>query len=377
MGKIIKYNMELEVLTPLHIASGEELNKMEYLFNQGKRELTIIDNAKFVDYLIKKNLFDKYLNYIENYKHIELFAFIKNHKILDEDIKTFSKKVYKNLNLVNDDIKNGIKKLNRNIQGKPYIQGSSIKGALLNTLLVDYIINHRDEFNYEKNEIFKLLKNTKELKYVKKDLKRITDNLVKKILNLGMKNDKVKVFGISVSDSYKYENTRTNFYKDIDRHLEDRNQKETSMPITREYIEAKSRFYFDITVDFDMLSKTKLDIKNMDELIEHLENANDYLINHTLNINDPAQYTLILGANTGFHQKTIIHALFENKHERTEVTKKILHKETKNRKTKKMFSHLDDKISPRVLNGMNENNDFEIAGLVKLKEIGEKNVGRN
>ena len=68
MGKIVKYKMELEVLTPVHIGGVDyktKLDKKEYLFNPNTNDLTIIDNVKFSEILIKKNLFDKYIRYIE------------------------------------------------------------------------------------------------------------------------------------------------------------------------------------------------------------------------------------------------------------------------------------------------------------------------
>ncbi|EGQ73205.1 csm5 family CRISPR-associated ramp protein [Fusobacterium animalis ATCC 51191] len=49
---------------------------------------------------------------------------------------------------------NDIKLMTRNVLGKPYIQGSSIKGALVNFLLVDYIINNRNEFLKEKKKFY-------------------------------------------------------------------------------------------------------------------------------------------------------------------------------------------------------------------------------
>lgn len=46
------------------------------------------------------------------------------------------------------------------------------------------------------------------------------------------------------------------------------------MPVVREYIMKNSKFEFDITIDFDILSKTKLNIKNMEDLISKLEKCN-------------------------------------------------------------------------------------------------------
>ena len=111
MGKIVKYKMEMEVLTPVHIAGADyksKLNKTEYIFNPNTNDLTIIDNNKFIDFLIKKKIVDKYMDEIKDNNRLNLFYFLKNNdlyknkdrnKILYEDLRDFTKKSYKNLDL--------------------------------------------------------------------------------------------------------------------------------------------------------------------------------------------------------------------------------------------------------------------------------------
>lgn len=172
MGKIIKYKMELEVLTPVHIAGADYKSKLdkEYLFNPNKGHLTIIDNGKFVGIISRENIFDKYVEFIKenvnNDKHqqnrnMNLLNFLKSNSLY-EDLKKFTPKEY-TVSISTEKRKiNDIKLLNRNVYENPYIQGSSIKGALVNALLVDYILNNRNEFMAEKNNILKLNYQTKE-----------------------------------------------------------------------------------------------------------------------------------------------------------------------------------------------------------------------
>ena len=145
------------------------------------------------------------------------------------------------------------------------------------------------------------------------------------------------------------------------------------MPVVREYIMSNSKFNFDITLDIDLLEKSKLEIKNIDNLISSLENSVTYLINVLEDKNSPQTENLILGANTGFLQKTIVYALFEDKKERLEVIKKLLHKGSKNA----IGNHLNDKFSPRVLNRIKINGKNQLAGLVRIEKVDEKNVGTN
>ena len=79
-----------------------------------------------------------------------------------------------------------------------------------------------------------------------------------------------------------------------------------------------------------------------------------------------------MGANTGFHQKTIVHALFKDKSERTQVVKILLHKGG----TNAIRLHLNDKDSPRVINRIRKNGKLELAGLVEIRKISEKEVGK-
>ena len=389
MSNIIRNKMKLEVLTPLHIGGADyksKLDKKEYIFDKDKKTLTLIDNEKFIAFLIKKNLFEKYIAYIENNvnakvmiqnRNINLFNFLKANNI-DKDIQDFRKKAPIKLDM-NIENMNDIKLMLRDVQGKPYIPGTSIKGALINLLLVDYIIKNREKFSKEKRIILsecKKINDDRSIRGLKNDIKKIVNQIEKSIIYSDNKSlEKSKKFGISVSDSYSYSNTRTNFYQDIDEKRTNKpgEDKSRPMPVAREYIIANSIFDFDITLDIDLLEESKLKIKNIDDLIDSIENAMSYLINVLEDKNSPRTENLVLGANTGFLQKTIVYALFEDEKERLEVVKKLLHKNQKN----VIGNHLNDKFAPRVLNRIKINNKNLLAGLVKIMKVEEKNVGTN
>ena len=389
MSNIVKYKMKLEVLTPLHIGGADyksKLDKKEYVFDKDKGTLTLIDNEKFISFLIKKNLFDDYIFYIQKNltlknnkqdKNIKLIDFLKSRDIY-KNIEEFRKKAPIKIAAEIEEM-NDIKLMLRNLQGKPYIPGTSIKGALVNFLLVNYIINNRDKFKNEKNKILEIAQkanNDNDIKKAKNNIKRIVNDIEKYIIYGDNKElEKSKRFGISVSDTYNYSNTRTYFYRDIDEKRDtSKKEKEQPIPIYREYIMANSIFDFDITLDIDLIKKSKLKIKTISDLTEALENTSNYLINKILKDENSSQIeNLILGANTGFLQKTIIYSLFEKKEERLEVVKKLLHL----KKGDKIKDHLKDKFSPRVLNRVKINGNNKLAGLVRIEKVDEKNVGTN
>lgn len=389
MSNIVKYKMKLEVLTPLHIGGADyksKLDKKEYVFDKDKGTLTLIDSEKFISFLIKKNLFDDYIFYIQKNltlknnkqdKNIKLIDFLKSRDIY-KNIEEFRKKAPIKIAAEIEEM-NDIKLMLRNLQGKPYIPGTSIKGALVNFLLVNYIINNRDKFKNEKNKILEIAQkanNDNDIKKAKNNIKRIVNDIEKYIIYGDNKElEKSKRFGVSVSDTYNYSNTRTYFYRDIDEKRDtSKKEKEQPIPIYREYIMANSIFDFDITLDIDLIKKSKLKIKTISDLTEALENTSNYLINKILKDENSSQIeNLILGANTGFLQKTIIYSLFEKKEERLEVVKKLLHL----KKGDKIKDHLKDKFSPRVLNRVKINGNNKLAGLVRIEKVDEKNVGTN
>ena len=250
---------------------------------------------------------------------------------------------------------------------------------MVNFLLVDYIINNRNEFLKEKKEILsecRRANDDRSIKNLKNEIKKIISRIEKFIIYGDNKElEKSKKFGISISDSYNYYDTRTNFYQDIDekRNTKTENEKNKTMPVVREYIMVNSKFDFDITLDMDLLKESELKIKNINDLINSLENSVAYLINILEDKNSPRTENLILGANTGFLQKTVVYALFEDKEERLEVIKKLLHKSSKNA----IGNHLNDKFAPRVLNRIKMGGKNQLAGLVRIKKVEEKNVGTN
>lgn len=373
MKHIVRNKMQLKVLTVVHIGGSEnktKLSKKDYAYDKGKRELHLININKFVDFLVKKSLFNDYIYQMES----DLFSKHKQNRVFDlwkflKDKKIDNKKeeyVKRSINL--DARPNDIYLFGRNIKEEIYIPGSSIKGAILNLLMVDYIIKHRKEFDEEKNKILSFSKRAKikNFKSELDELDKFISKIKKKIFN-GEKN-----IGISISDTYKNENIRVEFYKDLDKNIE--KDKTREMTITREYIVENSLLNFDINLDIELLNKTNLNIKNIDDLIKALDNGSDYLFNEVLNDNNyPQDVNLILGSNTGFHQKTIVHALFDDPKERLEVTRKILHKKDGN----KISDHLKDKNSPRVLNKIKRQDKEALAGLVKIEKVGEKVVIQN
>jgi CRISPR type III-A-associated RAMP protein Csm5 len=367
MKNKINYKMKLDAVTPIHIADVDyksKVKKNEYVLDFRAKKLTIIDTNKFVDFLVEKGLYEKYISWIQtSIERFNLYTFLDKNHILS-DIDKFKKETYNNFkySFIKDKRMNEINLFIRNSHRKPYIPGSSIKGALMNFLLVDYIVKNRSLYKKEINDITSM-KDQPHYKFGN-NVSKIISSIENDILYGKGGNDK-KGHGLSVSDTYNTENLKTAIYKDIDQKMEGKRQGYNPMPNYREYIAPHSKLYFDITIDYEKIKNGKLEIQSIEDLLTSLKNAGNYLVKNTLKQNRSSN--LILGGNTGYHQKTVVHALFPEVKERVEIVKRIINK-SNNRKDLIKY-HLNDKnFSPRVINRVDNNK--ELAGLANItKEV--------
>lgn len=366
------FKMQLEVDSPLHIGGVEykfHLRKSDYvLFN---KKIHVIDGQKLVDFLQARNLFENYLHFIDRQaKRLNISIFLKEHNLLrllpgfTKDIIDLEEGGGKN------DRVNEILLFVKNAEGQFYIPGSSIKGALMHLLLLNQIEVHYDDLQDFRKEILSLCKNyNHSINSDFKELRKRAGSLVKERLEPYIyqirqkKEQKTKHAGVSVSDSYAVENLDYSIRQDVDKHL--LGEREPSfLPLGREYVLAGSKFFFDLTLDFDILKN--LGIECLEDFLLICEKS-CIAMGNAIGVKD--NYSMILGSNTGFHQKTVLHALFKDRLEQQEVLRKILHKPTKNPKFKKQSEHFNDKRSPRVRNLVySQDGEHSLAGFVYLTE---------
>ncbi len=112
-----KIPCSIEVLTPVHIGSGVKLaNKIDFKISEDKQRLAIINQSDLIKYLE------------ENPDEIENFLSNKLEKLK----KTPDGKTYN----INGNYVGEIYQFERDGNGKPYVPGSSIKGAIRTAILV-------------------------------------------------------------------------------------------------------------------------------------------------------------------------------------------------------------------------------------------------
>lgn len=366
------FKMQLEVDSPLHIGGVEyktRLKKADYVLSNGK--IHVIDGEKLTALLLEKKLFEIYLDYVDkNAKRMNISFFLNDYGLFSS-LKSISKNI---IDLEEGGAKNervnDILLFVRNAGGQYYIPGSSIKGAMMHLLLLAQIAVHYQELEGLRKEILRLCKSctqpsSKNFHELRRNVsKRIIDRLEPYIYQVRQKGGKkTKHAGVSVSDSYGVENLDYSIRQDVDASRIEEG-KITHMPLGREYVLPGTKFFFDLTLDFDILKN--LNIECLEDFL-YLCEKSCVAMGEALGIQD--NYDMILGSNTGFLQKTVLHALFADKRERQEVIKKILHKPTSDSRRKKQSEHINDKISPRVKNLVYSQDGYHsMAGFVYLSE---------
>ncbi len=204
--KHIRFNIEIETLSPVHIGNGNKLSSVGDFYNTGSR-IIYLDNDRLLSEVQKKGLMDDYISKIlqENIG-LNFYNALIDWGINPENYKTKELPLYQKemKSTFNDELHLHIK-----TNDKAYFPGSSIKGMIRTAFIFDF---YKKFPNYLKNlerSIEKIIGNINPSDdNIEKKKKRIKNNLKK----LWAKNEKQFfpdfVFHIlRITDSKSFDNT--------------------------------------------------------------------------------------------------------------------------------------------------------------------------
>lgn len=374
------YKMSLTTLSPVFIGSGDELNKSMYVYNDN--EIMVIDERKLInELLLRKGLYEGFLNECSS-GDLNLTDFLKKNLNGYEDIDIYKYKIKSY-----SDIKTG-KKLNninafiKSSNGKPYIPGSSIKGAIRTAIISGEIMNNKNKYN-------NILKNIISGKNIYNE-NYIVDNISN---NFNIKN----IFNkISVSDTNDIDIDNLCICKryDISTHLETGHE----LPIYMELLKPRLKFNFLLTL------YSSFSINDLSKYFNNFynDNANDNtlysnylsLINifkdkaeknpHYLYFNDMDIIpNIFIGGANGFLTKSVIYSIRKMKNDNNDIINKSqiidyvkkyldkkftkIDKESKKRIAQHNHVKIDEKISPRTLRLVKYNGLYIALGMCNIK----------
>ncbi len=160
--------MKLEILTPVHIGSGDKYLATDFVIKGNK--VVFIDSMKFFEEVDKKGLdpVDVAKEISEGEKSIEDFV---------EDLsKIKTREAPFNGRMPRKEILAHIKS-----RGKPYVPGSSIKGAIRTAVLWKEVNDNRELLDWTVNYIKERLMRSKKGYLERGDLTRLDDELEEKV----------------------------------------------------------------------------------------------------------------------------------------------------------------------------------------------------
>ena len=336
-----KYKFVFNTVGPIFVGSGQNLKKKEYIFDEKKGRVKIIDVNKMLGFICKdKNLMRDYEKLMmSGDKNDDLQSFFNDHKISEKDYKNW---ILRECNVKGNFNGEDINTFVRDGRGEAYIPGSSLKG-MFRTVILSYLIRHADE-EY-KNEMRARVAedfSDEHLDEVDKAMSvkflhsKLTDSDRKDMVNSIMR-------GLIISDSKKIADKNMVLYKKFDMSVKGEGH---SLNLVRECVDFKVKIETTITIDTTIFPYTKDELFKMFEEFtqyykEILEDKFKGCPKHSV-----SNKRFFLGGGAGFISKTDLYALFDEK-KAIEITGRILDSKFQNKE------HLSDAkvhgISPRIL----------------------------
>lgn len=290
MGKLYSYELTLYTEAPVHIGSDKSYTSKEYIYENNKyyfpdmgEVYRVISSMgpkvvqEFEDFLLGES---NYKRDSRQRKQARLIEFLRNHNIRQRDFAGYSLEGYGLVNKKKAEDSGSINEVSAFIKdgiGRPYVPGSSIKGAI-RTILV--------------NTYFKDI-------YPKDTDKRIP---------WGREDD---IFSnIRVSDGRPLKLDALVIVQKWDYSFRQNKEKLNAIPLYREAIRPKVRMRFSITCEGEEAKNIIANLgdfasKQYDAYVKKFLYAlpSHYTTTHQ---NANGQY-LYLGAGTGFWTKTMLH----------------------------------------------------------------------
>ena len=239
-----KYEITLTTKGLLHVGSGKEVPKKEYIFNTRKGTVSFLDEQAFFELLIQHELVDLFESYCMRSNDDNLYNFLyKECGLTTEQVKpAILYEVDAGDALDERHSLKEIKSLMRNAKQEAYIPGSSLKGAIRTAILFSMMQAQDTSKHFLAND--------------KRDAKIREEEYLH---TLGVKKDKISdavnsiMRGIHISDSEPIGNQNLTLSRKMDSTLYGNIRK---IPLCRECIAPGTQIKFHLTLDQSILKGT-------------------------------------------------------------------------------------------------------------------------
>lgn len=133
-------NLELKVITPVHIGMGEKYSKLDFVYDPQQQKAGLLDQRRWLRWLNQNRLLETYTQAVERMgSRLDNYEWLKQQRQPDplernKDLFTTIIDVEESTNTMND-----ITRQLKDVYQQPFIPGSSIKGVLRTAIMAALI----------------------------------------------------------------------------------------------------------------------------------------------------------------------------------------------------------------------------------------------
>lgn len=301
LGHLQEYTLTLTTKAPVFIGSGVVYGKMDYIFDAVRKTVSFIDQTRFFQLLIDRDLIDKYESFILNKRPSDTIQyFLKN--ICKLDAKTINSLIVNRVSAADAlDENHSLKEIQafiRRADGRAYIPGSSLKGCLRTVLLTNMLLR-------DSNKVYPI--NIKQLESKYLHTLQIT-NKQSDMVNSVMR-------GISISDSEPIDEKNMILASKIDSFPDGF---ENRINVVRQCIAPETKITFRLTLDQNILSGANI-LTKLREAIRafdafYIQEYNSYFAIKKEFEDLFRDDFIVLGGGSGFFAKNLIYPLYAPNH---------------------------------------------------------------
>lgn len=327
-GHLQTFALTLKTTTPVFIGCGKSYTKKEYIFEEREQTVAFLDEERLFTFLVKNRLADAYEQYMLGNRWRGLKEFLLDNRVPQSQInKLIRCRIDARDALDESHSLKEIQRFVRDGQGRVYVPGSSVKGALRTVLLKSLMLENPPDNSLSLNG-----------KDAQEELWLHTLSLkpdVRNPLNSLMR-------GVQVSDSLPIEDGDMCLSKKIDTF---RDGGVNTLNLCRECLKPGTEIHCVLTLDQSVL-QGKLTSESLLDAIGEVSEYYQATVTRKYPYapNDLTHRTILLGGGVGFQSKTVTDPIYGA--ETLKVTSGIL---SRNFSAHNHGKDVQEGISPRAL----------------------------
>lgn len=375
------WKVSLVCNSPVFVGSGEKFMKSQYIYDKNERKVLFLDETGWIRFLTKHGIFDDFSNsLLSNPVHFNLFSYISRQSELRHKYGSVRNILYtlkqEGVILRTEPFEGNADKGPKDIQGftldvygKPYIPGSSLKGAFRTAILTHHIIQNRRRYRKDWENLKRVAGKKRDMGKAMKELEQRLTTPLNENSNSNMVNSYFR--GLSVSDA-KLVSGGLCIVPKMDLGLHTDRTHEVSL--FREALTLGSKLEFILGIDDSESAMGHFGIHGFGDFKKILQNFVDfqyevlkipfepYAKEELQDLQNSKYADFILGGGTGYLSKTLVYALAPNREDAVYVVRKLMEVLFKNGHHDK-----DYEISPHTLKLVESNGYRYLMGLCSLK----------